>query len=148
MAFAPTRVHAYADCRSSHLHVWGGVPKDLPSHVLQHSQEPSRSSSEHSPPPRPLYALLRLYRSRTGLCPLRLLLCRLRRFSRLPAGEQFSTEVIALPFGLFAPTLLFRHPLVQRGLRPFAAGSLGPELFPGLLQVVGRAGALRGLSRL
>src|ERR671910_2573543 len=28
------------------------------------SQEPSRSSSEHAPPPRPLYALLRLYRSR------------------------------------------------------------------------------------
>src|SRR5215208_5437275 len=31
------------------------------------SQEPSRSSSEHSPPPGPLYALLRLYRSGVGL---------------------------------------------------------------------------------
>src|SRR5215208_824486 len=96
------------------------------------SQGPSRSSSEHSPPPRPLYALRRLYRSRTGLCPLRLLLCRLRRFSRLPAGEQFSTEVIALPFGLLAPTLLFRHPLVQRRLRHFAAGLFGAEFFPDL----------------
>src|SRR5215207_7852895 len=36
LAFAPARVHAYADCRSTHLHVGGGVPKDLPSHVLQH----------------------------------------------------------------------------------------------------------------
>src|ERR687894_3207797 len=36
MAFASARVHAYADCRSSHLHVWGGLPKDLPSHVPQH----------------------------------------------------------------------------------------------------------------
>ena len=25
MAFAPARVHAYADCRSTH-HVWGWVP--------------------------------------------------------------------------------------------------------------------------
>src|ERR687894_236824 len=36
MAFASARVHAYAECRSSHLHVWGGLPKDLPSHVPQH----------------------------------------------------------------------------------------------------------------
>src|SRR5688500_4012914 len=48
------------------------------------SQGPSRSSSEHSPPPRALYALLRLYRSRPGICPLRrLLLGQQRRFSRL-----------------------------------------------------------------
>src|SRR5215207_5623775 len=33
IAFAPARVHAYADSRSSHHHVWGGLPKDLPSHV-------------------------------------------------------------------------------------------------------------------
>src|SRR5215213_6107325 len=31
------------------------------------SQEPSRSSCEYSPPPRPLYALLRLYRRQPGL---------------------------------------------------------------------------------
>ena len=44
------------------------------------------------PPPGPsLRALLGISRSRVGLCPLRLLLERLRRFSRLPAGEQFST---------------------------------------------------------
>src|ERR671910_1887322 len=111
------------------------------------SQEPSRSSSEHPPPPRPLYALLRLYRSRTGLCPLRLL-CRLRRFSRLPAGEQFSTEVIALPFGLFASPALLIHPFAQRTLRPFAAGTFGVELFAELSQVAGRFGAHIGFSRL
>src|SRR5215217_5551535 len=44
------------------------------------SQEPCRSSSEHSPPPRPSCALLRLYRNRPGLCPLRLLLDPLRGF--------------------------------------------------------------------
>src|SRR5918994_653152 len=38
MAFASARVHAYAECRSTHLHVWGWLPKDLPSHVLQHSK--------------------------------------------------------------------------------------------------------------
>jgi hypothetical protein len=38
MAFAPARVHAYADCRSTHHHVWGWLPNDLPSHVLQHPQ--------------------------------------------------------------------------------------------------------------
>src|SRR5215211_401645 len=89
---------------------------------------PSRSSSEHSPPPRPLYGLLRLYRSRPGLCPLRLLLERLRRFSRLSACEQFSAEVIALPFGLFAPPLLLGHPFAQRGLCHFAADTFGVEL--------------------
>src|SRR5918994_3471780 len=92
------------------------------------SQGPSRSSSEHSPPPRPLYALLRLYRNGLGLCPLRLLLNRLRRFSRLPAGEQFSTEVVALPFGLFASPPLLIHPFAQRTLRPFAAGTFGVPL--------------------
>src|SRR5215208_3368425 len=113
------------------------------------SQGPSRSSSEHSPPPRSLYGLLRLYRSRVGLlCPLRLPLDRLRRFSRLSEGVQFFAELVALPFGLFAPTLLFRHPLTQRRLGHFAAGLFGGELFPDLSQIAGRAGALRGLLRL
>src|SRR5918994_2596059 len=110
------------------------------------SQEPSRSSSEHPPPPRPLYALLRLYRSRPGLCPIRLLLDRLRRFSRLSEGVQFLAELVTLPFGLFAPALLFRHPLMQRGLRHFAAATFGAELFAELSQLAGRAGALGGLS--
>jgi hypothetical protein len=61
---------------------------------------------------------------------------------------QFSTEVVALPFGLFASPALLIHPLAQRGLRHFAAGLFGAELFPDLLQLAGRAGALRGLSRL
>src|SRR5918995_6894753 len=92
-------------------------------------QEPCRSSSEHSPPPRSLYGLLRLYRSRPRLCPPRLLLDGLRRFSRLPAGEQFLTEVVALPFGLFAPPALLIHPFAQRTLRHFAAGAFGVEVF-------------------
>src|SRR5918993_2368832 len=48
------------------------------------SQEPSRSSSEHAPPPRPLYALLRLYRSGVGLAPT-LLLDRLRLHLLVPS---------------------------------------------------------------
>jgi hypothetical protein len=38
IALAPARVHTYADCCSTHLHVFGGLPYDLPSHVLQHPQ--------------------------------------------------------------------------------------------------------------
>jgi hypothetical protein len=85
-----------------------------------------------------------------GLAPTLLLLAHLGRFSRLSDSEgvQFLAELVALPFGLFAPTLLFRHPLVQRGLRHFAAGTFGVELFAELSQLAGRAGALRGLSRL
>jgi hypothetical protein len=106
-------------------------------------------SSEHSPPPRAaLCALLSPSSSGARLCLLRLLVDRLRRFSRLSEGEQFSTEVVALPFGLFASPLLLSHPLVQRTLRHFAAGTFGVELFAELSQLAGRAGALRGLSRL
>src|SRR5215213_4730115 len=112
------------------------------------SHGPSRSSSEHSPPPRSLCELLRLYPIRAGRCPLRLLLDRLGRFSRPSEGEQFSTEVVALPFGLFASPLLLSHPLVQRTLRHFAAGTFGVALFAELSQLAGRAGALGGLSRL
>src|SRR5215217_8933265 len=86
-------------------------------------------SSEHSPPPRAaLCALLSPSSSGARLCLLRLLVDRLRRFSRLSEGEQFSTEVVALPFGLFAPALLFRHSLAQRGLRHLTADPLGAEL--------------------
>src|SRR5215212_8050690 len=114
------------------------------------SQEPSRSSSEHSPPPRPLYALLSPSRSGVGLTPPTLLPCPFRHggFSRLSGGVQFSTQVVALPFGLFAATLLFCHPLAQRTLRPFAAGAFGVELFAEFSQLADRARALRGLSRL
>ena len=38
IAFAPAGVNAYADCRTTDPHVWGGLPKDLASHVLQHPQ--------------------------------------------------------------------------------------------------------------
>src|SRR5215208_7662610 len=89
-------------------------------------------SSEYPPPQRParrpVYALLSPSSSGARLCLLRLLLDRLRRFSRLSEGEQFSTEVVALPFGLFAPALLFRHSLAQRGLRHLTADPLGAEL--------------------
>src|SRR5829696_4895620 len=105
-------------------------------------------SSEHSPPPWALYALLSPSSSGARLCLLRLLLDRLRRFSRLSEGEQFSTEVVALPFGRFASPALLIHPLAQRTLSPFAAGTFGVELFAELSQLGSRAGALTGLSRL
>jgi hypothetical protein len=100
-----------------------------------------------TPPPAPC-GLLKLYSSRPGLYPLWLLLDRLRRISRRSEGVQFSTEVVALPFGLFAPALFFPHPLAQRTLSPFAASTFGVELFAELSQLGGRAGALTGLSRL
>src|SRR5215208_5005338 len=113
------------------------------------SPELCRSSSEHLTQPRAaLCAPLSSCRSRLGLCPLRLLLNRLRRFSRIPAGEQFSAEVVALPFGLFASQALLIHPLAQRTLSPFAAGTFGVELFAELSQLARSAGALRRLSRL
>jgi hypothetical protein len=94
-------------------------------------------SSEHSPPPRPaLYAPLGAWGIGVGDAPTLLLLGRLERFSRLSEGVQFSTELVALPFGRFAPTLLFRHPLAQRSLRHFAAGTFGAELFPKVAQFV------------
>jgi hypothetical protein len=37
-AFASDGVHAYAECRPTHLHVWGGLPEDLFSHVYQHRE--------------------------------------------------------------------------------------------------------------
>jgi len=61
-----------------------------------------------------------------------LLLARLTGLSRLSAGVLFSTQVVALPFGLFASPALLGHPLAQRVLRYFAAGLFGAELFPDL----------------
>jgi hypothetical protein len=57
-------------------------------------------------------------------------------FCSPPEAEQLSSQVVALPFGLFAPTLLFRHPLAQRSLRHLAAGTFGAELFPKVAQLV------------
>jgi hypothetical protein len=71
-----------------------------------------------------------------GLAPTLLLLDRLRRFSRLSEAEQFSTEVVALPFGLFPATALLGHPLSQRALRHLTAGPLGAKLFPKVAQFV------------
>src|SRR4029450_4819421 len=105
-------------------------------------------SSEYSPPPGALYGLLGAWGIGVGLTPTLLLINRLGGFSRLSGGEQFSTQVVALPFGLFAATLLFCHPLAQSTLRHFAPGAFGVELFAELSQLAGRAGALRGLSRL
>src|SRR5215204_77309 len=109
----------------------------------------SRSSAtEPPPPPGPLCGLLSTWGIGPWLCPLRLLLDRLGRFSRLSESVQFSAEVVALPFGLFAPPALLIHPFAQRTLRHFAAGTFGVELFAEFSQLAGRAGALRGLSRL
>jgi hypothetical protein len=66
------------------------------------------------------------------LAPTLLLLVRLGGLSRLSEGVQFSTELVALPFGLFASALLFRHPFVHRGLSHFPAGLFGAEFFPDL----------------
>src|SRR5919112_4597884 len=69
------------------------------------------SSAEHpTPPGTPLYALLRLYRRWSGLCPIRLLLDCLRGFWGLPEGAQVSAEVVALLFGLLTSPLLLGHP--------------------------------------
>src|SRR5215203_224545 len=110
----------------------------------------STLTSQYPTPPGPaLCALLRLYRSRVGLLiPALLFLSRLGGFSRLSESVQFLAQFVALPFGLFAPTLLFHHPLAQHTLRHFAAGTFGVELFAELSQLAGRAGALRGLLRL
>src|SRR5829696_10467560 len=105
-------------------------------------------SSEHPTPPRPaLYGLRSAWSSRVGLCPLRHLLDRLGRFSRLSESVQFSAEVVALPFGLFAPPALLIHPFAQRTLCHFAAGTFSVEFFAEFSQLAGREGALRGLSR-
>src|SRR5215212_8926663 len=95
---------------------------------------------ENPAPPRPLYALLSLSCSGVGLAPTLLLLGRLGGFWGL-VGVQFSTQLVALAFGLFAPMLLFGHPLVQRGLRHFAAVTFGAELFAELSQLAGRTRA-------
>src|SRR5215204_7665899 len=107
-----------------------------------------RSPSEHPTPPRPPCALLSASCSGAGLCPIRRLLGRLGGFWDLSEAVQFSTQVVALPLGLFAPAALLLHPLAQRTLRHFAAGLFGAELFPGLSQPASRVGALGGLSRL
>src|SRR5829696_466230 len=68
---------------------------------------PSRSSSEHSPPPRSLYGLLRLYRTGPGLCPIRLLLDRLSGFCRLLRGLYGWDLASELGHdGVVSPTLL------------------------------------------
>src|SRR5215204_280322 len=79
------------------------------------------SSEQHPMPPRsPLCGLLSLSRSGAGLTnPTLLLLGRLRGFWDLSEAVQFSTQVVALPFCLFASAALLVHPLVQRGLRHF-----------------------------
>src|SRR5215216_4023115 len=110
------------------------------------SPRPSRSPPQHPTPPGPPYALLSPSSSGPGLCPIRRLLGPLRRFSWLPASEQLPTQLVALPFGLFASPALLGHPLVQRGLRHLAAGPLGAELFPDLSPLIGRSRALGGLS--
>src|SRR5215212_4546811 len=105
-------------------------------------------SSEYSPPPGALYGLLGAWGIGVGLTPSLLLVGHLGGFWGLSRGEQFLAELVALPFGLFAATLLFCHPLAQRTLRRFASGAFGVELFAELSRLAGRAGALRGLSRL
>src|SRR5215204_6621877 len=88
---------------------------------------PSRSSCEHSPPPRSLYALLRLYRSRVGLTPT-LLLDRLRLHLLLPL---FLPDLIQqLPPRISDPEHRAVNVIVIRRFLPFVPLVLGllPEL--------------------
>jgi hypothetical protein len=36
IAFETAGIHAYADCRTTDLHIRSGLPQDLPPHVPQH----------------------------------------------------------------------------------------------------------------
>src|SRR5215204_2683384 len=60
------------------------------------SQGPSRSSSEHPPPPRTLYGLLRLYRSRVGSA--------LSDFSWAVRGDSRSSRTLAATHSRSSPS--------------------------------------------
>ena len=77
--------------------------------------------------------------------PTLLLLVRLVGYCSPPEAEQLSSQVVSLPFGLFASTTLFCHPLLQRGLRRLAAGPLDAELALGLFSSGVRLCPFRGL---
>src|SRR5215203_735769 len=85
-------------------------------------QEPSRSSSDHSPPPRSLYALLRLYRSRVGLTPT-LVFDRLRLHLLMPL---FLPDLIQqLPPIITDPEHRAVNVIVIRKVLPFTSLVLG-----------------------
>src|SRR5215203_4701111 len=91
--------------------------------------------SEYSSPPRPPCARSFAVSARDiGVGPTSTLLLfgHLRRFLRHSASVQLPTQLVALPFGLFAPATLLGHPLVQSGLRHLPAGPLGAEFVLGL----------------
>src|SRR5918994_2938065 len=77
-------------------------------------------SSEHPPPPRPLYALLSPTRSGPGLCPLRRLLDCLWGFSRLSKGVDLLAEIVTRTLRLFSPVALLGQLLPQCGLGRFS----------------------------
>jgi hypothetical protein len=70
------------------------------------------------------------------MAPALLLVGRLGRFLRLSASVQLSTQLVTLPFGLFASPALLCHPLSQRALRHLAADPLGAEFFSEVAQLV------------
>src|SRR5215203_3163545 len=88
--------------------------------------------SEYSSPPRPPRALLSARDIGVGPTSTLLLFGHLRRFLRHSASVQLPTQLVGLPFGLFAPATLLGHPLVQSGLSHLPAGPLGAELVLGL----------------
>src|SRR5919107_3246600 len=65
------------------------------------SQEPSRSSSEHSPPPRSLYGLLRLYRSRESSA--------LSEFSWAVRGDSCSSRTLAVTHSPSSPPYMEKY---------------------------------------
>src|SRR5215211_4282659 len=98
------------------------------------SQEPSRSSSEHSPPPRSVYALLRLYRSRVSSA--------LSDFSWAVRGDCRSSRTIApltlrdlLPTGMYGASHSLARGCVltrpaSRSVSPACAPPPAPPLPP------------------
>src|SRR5918998_4521073 len=76
----------------------------IPGHVLRVLRAHLRT--ENPTPPRPLYALLSPSGSGAGLCPIRLLLDRLRRFSLVSEGVELLAQIFTLSLCLFASAAL------------------------------------------
>src|SRR5829696_1144562 len=102
------------------------------SSVSSRSIATSRSVAEHPTPPRSPHGHLSAWGVRARPAPALLLLGLLGGFSPLPDTVQLPTQLIALPFCLFASPALLGHSIAQRGLRHLAPCSLVAELVPGL----------------
>src|SRR5215212_2613667 len=77
----------------------------------------SQSAAEHSTPPWPPRVSLSPSGSGLGLAPALLFLGCLMGSLLSATGVQLSSQLVALPFCLFASPALLVHPLVHRALR-------------------------------